>query len=319
VFQNYITGDIGALGQIAFGKEYNRFLEKNYLKEKSSIDVRIDSFQTVPYNKDSTILTMGDSFSEQLIMGYQNYLSHLSHYKVVNINIRREDITTHQVDDALALLNNGIIDSAVCKVFILEIVDRYIISYLAEMTIDNTYLHKYPVLRGKKSNDKDDLYKLFQWIRLQLNYNDPIFLYDLKQDCFTHSRYAHTAFIYTDDLNFRYANPVEIETAKQSLVLLNKKFSDKGIKLIFLIAADKYDVYRPFMTDSSLPVDTTTDSLLSDLPDICIINTKPMLQAMVRNGEKDMYMVNDMHWSYKASEAVARRLAHDIDSLGILK
>ena len=87
--------------------------------------------------------------------------------------------------------------------------------------------------------------------------------------------------------------------------------------MIFLIASDKYDVYRPFMTDNSLPVDTTTDEL-SKLSDIFIINTKPILQEMVHNKEKDVYMLNDTHWSYKANEVVAKKLAYDIDSLRIL-
>ena len=85
-----------------------------------------------------------------------------------------------------------------------------------------------------------------------------------------------------------------------------------------LIGADKYDVYRPFMTDDSLPIDTTTDEL-SNIPDVCVINTKWLLQEMARDGEKDVYMVNDTHWSYKASEAVAKKLAQKIDSLRILK
>jgi hypothetical protein len=87
--------------------------------------------------------------------------------------------------------------------------------------------------------------------------------------------------------------------------------------MIFLIAADKYDVYRPFMADNSLPVDTTSEAL-SNIPGVCVIDTKPMLQNMVRNGEKDVYKVNDSHWSYKGSEAVAQKLAHAIDSLKIL-
>ncbi len=104
----------------------------------------------------------------------------------------------------------------------------------------------------------------------------------------------------------------------RNLILLNNKLLEKGIKMIFLIAADKYDVYRPFTADNSLPIDTTTDEF-SNLPNICVINTKPILIEMVRNGEKDIYMVNDTHWSYKASEAVAEEIARKIELLGLLK
>jgi hypothetical protein len=77
--------------------------------------------------------------------------------------------------------------------------------------------------------------------------------------------------------------------------------------MIFLIAADKYDVYRPFLNDDSLPVDNTT-SRLSQIPDVCIIDTKPILQSMVQQGIKDVYRINDTHWSYKANEVVARKI-----------
>jgi hypothetical protein len=171
---------------------------------------------------------------------------------------------------------------------------------------------------NKKVNKDSELYNLCSWIRLQFDYGNPIFKHDLKQDCFSHSRYSQTLFRYIDDFNFKQTKPEDIEKAKENLILLNKKFAEKGIKMIFLIASDKYDVYRPFMTDNSLPIDTTTNGL-SNLSDVCIINTKPMLQEMVRNGEKDVYMVNDTHWSYKASQKVAQKLAYTIDFLSILK
>ena len=108
-------------------------------------------------------------------------------------------------------------------------------------------------------------------------------------------------------MNFQNISQAEIEKAKENLVILNRKFSEKGIKMIFLLAADKYDVYRPFMTDDTLPVDTTTEEL-SKIPNVCVMDTKPLLQEMVRNGEQDVYMLHDTHWSYKGSEAVAREL-----------
>jgi hypothetical protein len=118
-------------------------------------------------------------------------------------------------------------------------------------------------------------------------------------------------------MDFLNISKSDIEKAKENLVLLNEKFAEKGIKLIFLIAADKYDVYRPFMTDNSLPIDTTTDEL-SNIPNVCVINTKSMFQEMVRNGEKDVYKINDTHWSYKACEEVAKKLAPIIDSLRVI-
>lgn len=311
-----MSGDIGRLGQIEFGKEYDLFLKKNYLLDNLTIDRFINSQEDLQEDNVPPIFTIGDSFSGRGKFGYQNYLAHILNDSILNIKSR---IHGANLQIAMSLLNSKIINKLNCQICILEHVDRRLINALCNIDFEKQYQFQNTTKQQHNNTDKDaELYKLCTWIRLQLDYGNPIFKHNLKQDCFTHERYSHTLFRYKDDFNFKNTQPAEIEKAKENLILLNKKFSEKGIKLIFLIAADKYDVYRPFMTDDALPVDTTTDAL-SQLPNVCIINTKPMLQEMVRRGEKDVYMVNDTHWSYKASEAVARKLAHDIDSLGIMK
>ena len=303
------TGDIGKLGKFSFGKEYVQYLEKNYLTDNLTIDTLI-SYEKLQIDDVSKVCTIGDSFSNLGIYGYQNYLVHLLGFKI--INFLRGDIG--QLDIAIALLNSEIIDSSNCRIFILSSVDRDVIYHLTNINFEMLYEKPLKInVKPNKNNDNNSLYNLFSFIRLKLNYDNPIFKHNLKQECFTHSRYSKVLFNYKDDMNFLNTSKIDITKAKENLTLLNKKISEKGIKLIFLIAADKYDVYRPFMTDNSLPIDTTTDEL-SNIPDVFVINTKSMLQEMVKNGEKDVYMVNDTHWSYKASEAVARKLAHAIDS-----
>ncbi len=315
IFQPNISGDIGNLGQIAFGKEYVLYLKKNYLSDNLTVNKLIVSQKDLQNANRSKILTIGDSFSQQGIFGYQNYLAHSLADSIINITRNGTNLET-----AISLLNSGMINSANCRILILEQVDRGLIGNLCNINFEIQY--KLPENIKEQNNEdinKDsELYNLCSWIRLQFGYDNPIFKHNLKQNYFSHNRYSHILFRYIDDFNFKNTKSVDIEKAKENLILLNKKFSEKGIKLIFLIAADKYDVYRPFITDNSLPIDTTTDGL-SNLPDVCVINTKPLLQEMVRCGEKDVYMVNDTHWSYKASEAAARKLAYTIDSLRILK
>ncbi|MDR0559819.1 MAG: hypothetical protein LBG92_06585 [Prevotellaceae bacterium] len=316
---NYgLYGDIGKLGQISFGKEYNECLKQSYLQDnfvKNTLIVSYDKLKT-----DSKILTIGDSFSQMKICGYQNYLGHLLNDSIINIAINATQFTT-SINFAISLLNNGIIDSSNCQILILEQVDRNLISNLCKIDFDRQYKLPYNTEKqnNKNTNKNSQLYALCSWIRLQVNFKNPVVRFNLKRDYFSHNRYSHTLFIYQDDFMFKNVQPSDIEKAKENLILLNRKFSEKGIKMIFMIAADKYDVYRPFiMENSSLPIDITTDGL-SNLHDICIINTKPILQEIVRRGEKDVYMVNDTHWSYKAHSEVAQKLARDIDSLGLLK
>jgi len=302
------TGDIGVLGKIPFGKEYVQYLEKNYLTNNLTIDTLIISYEKLQIADASKVCTIGDSFSNLKIYGYQNYLAHLLQYKIINILRSDKGLT----NTAIALLNSEIIDSSNCRIFILSSVDRTVIYQLAN--IDFEMLYEKPLKINDNQNERSSLHDFFSFIRLNLNYDNPIFKHSLESEYFTHSRFSKILFNYKDDMNFLNTSKIDIAKAKENLILLNKKFSEKGIKLIFLIAADKYDVYRPFMADNSLPIDATTDEL-SNISGVLVIDTKPMLQEMVKNGEKDVYMVNDTHWSYKASEAVARKLASAIDSL----
>jgi len=305
-------GDLGRLGKIFFEKEYVQYLEKNYLKDNLTIDTLIISYEKLQTGDSSSVCTIGDSFSSLGIFGYQNYLAHLLGFKIINI-LKVDD---NQLNTAIALINSKIIDNSNCRIFILSNVDRLAINRLTDINFE--LLYKKPLKiddNQSKKNINNSLNDFFSFIRLKFNYDNPISKHSLKQEYFTHSRFSKILFNYKNDMNFLNTSKNDIAKAKENLILLNKKFSEKGIKLIFLIAADKYDVYRPFMVDDSLPIDTTTDEL-SNIPDVFVINTKPMLQEMVQNGEKDVYMLNDTHWSYKASEAVARKLAQAIDSLG---
>lgn len=313
----HISGDIGYLAQIPFGKEYEKLLKQNYLLKNYIRDTLITANNHLIFNTKKKILTIGDSFSlsGQGNSRYQNYLAYLFHYDIINIDpVNIAD----PVQDAVKLLNSGIIDSATCKLVIIETVDRSVIQRLNGLDFGRNYSPFQKQDKRTENDKKATIITLFQYIRLQMGYKNPIRKYNLTKDCFSHHHYSNKLFCYKDDLGFKNILKADIEKSKENLILLNKKFSDKGIKIIFLIAADKYDVYRPFMIEKTLPVDTTADDL-SKVREICVIDTKSMLQEMVRSGEKDVYQVNDTHWSHKASEAVAERIACVIDSLGILK
>ena len=309
----YISGDLGKLGQIPFGNNYVENMKNNYLTEKMVKDTLIISYEKFYPSKKLKIFSLGDSFSQQKIFGYQNYISHLLNDTIINIGKNGTNFET-----AISLLNSGIIDSSNCRILILEQVDRYMISNLCNIDFDRQY--NLPQNNDNQDDDTDndvELYNFCSWIRLQFGYDSPVFKHNLKQDCFTHRFFSRKLFRYVEDFDFQKTKPEEIEKAKENLILFNKKVSEKGIKLIFLIAADKYDVYRPFMTDNTLPIDTTTDGL-SNITGICVINTKSICQKMVQSGIKDVYMLNDTHWSYKASEEIAKEIVRTIDSLQIL-
>ncbi|MDR1759597.1 MAG: hypothetical protein LBR60_03615 [Fibrobacter sp.] len=300
-----VSGDLGILGQIPFGKDYNENLKRNYLTENWVVDTFAVSGKKPAAKKRVKIFTIGDSFSQQGIFGYQNYLAHILGDTV--INVKTEGINRH-IQTAVSLLNSGLLDSTICRMVIIQQVDRDAVMVLNQIDFEKPYEVPEKSKQAKDANKNGDLYNLCSWIRLQFNYENPIVKHDLKQEYFTHSSFSHELFHYYKDLWFEKTMPADTEKAGENLIRLNEKFAEKGIQMVFLLASDKYDVYRPFMTDDSLPIDTTT-SFLSNIPGVFVFDTKGLLQKMVQSGEKDVYMVNDSHWSYKGSEAVAGELA----------
>ncbi len=307
-----VSGDIGILGQIPFGKNYNKNLKKNYLTENRVIDTFAVPAAKSPSQKPLQILIFGDSFSQQGLFGYQNYLAHLLGDTIVNV---KTDFTKlRHIQTAVSLLKSGMLDSTICRMILIQQVDRSAITVLKHINFEKPYKAPENLSQMEENHKSGDLYNLFSWIRLQFNYKNPIAKHDLRQESFTHNRLSHRLFYYHQDLSFEKITFADMEKAKENLIRLNEKFSEKGIQMIFLLASDKYDVYRPFITDDSSPTDTTT-ALLSNIPGVFVFDTKELLQGMVQKGEKDVYMINDTHWSYKASKAIAEKLAGVIDSL----
>jgi hypothetical protein len=84
----------------------------------------------------------------------------------------------------------------------------------------------------------------------------------------------------------------------------------KGIKLYFMPAADKSNVYADYIVSKEYPKSHFFERL-RELPKAYgFIDTKKVLKKMVDEGVKDVYYKDDTHWSYKASKAIFSEYLH---------
>jgi hypothetical protein len=299
---------------IPFGFEYNTELAKNYLPKNYEIDTVVDYQKCYAKDTTPTIITIGDSYSnyyrldELGLCGYNNYLAYLFDYKVINID--RQDENPAQ--EAVYLLNSRLLDSISCKTFILEIGSRLAIERLCTVDFDNkvsqyneSAAQRNAVIQQDKKEKRTKLYQFCSWLRLLINYDTPIVKYDLNGNYFSHKRFSNQLFVAKWQFPLPHIES-QIDKAKENLVLLDKKFAGHGIKFIFLIAAMNNDLYQPFITNDLLMADNSTDALSET--GVCVLDTKPLLQKMVAAGVKDVFMVNDPHWSYKASIEIAKEI-----------
>lgn len=297
-----LSGGLGWLGQIPFGKDYMATLENKYLKIN-----RVDTFSVISNNQ-YDLATSGDSFSQQNIFGYQNYLSHYENKNVLNFK-RKDDSSLSPEQIALNHLKAGDFKKLRTKVVIVECVERYFVQRLNNLRFDSIVIElKHPL---EKTKGKTLLEKISEWIRLSIwNDDEDNFVKKVKLNSyyFDDKKRGDILYFYKEDLWFTTVKTDEIKQAKINILKMKKLFESNGIKFIYLIPADKYNVYQSFIKDNPYPKNRIMENFKDFENTEFFINTNNILIPMVKNGVKDVYMMNDTHWSFKASEIVAKEL-----------
>jgi|GEM_PF-170464 len=128
----------------------------------------------------------------------------------------------------------------------------------------------------------------------------------LNKDMFSAKISNELLFYHKDLKNLKLETKDSIELLNKNFNLLADELSKKGIKLIFMPAVDKYNLYRPYIVSNTYK-ESIFFEYLETLPKKYIfINTKGILSKELEKGVKDIYHVDDTHWSYKASETIVK-------------
>ena len=302
-----VSGDIGKLGMIPFGHEYNRFLEQNYLKETLFKTVKQESICEVQ----TDVLTIGDSFSQQGICGYQNYLAH-KNIKVVNCF---DNVTDNPLQIAYDLLERDIVNHKLTKVLIVECGERTIEGRFKSFNpnISRKEQQQQPVRvnEPETANNSNDwsVSRARDFILYRIGIDNPIYKATLRHDYFT-SNEPNVLYFYNEEIEKGHCLKVSTATKMMEVYkMLQDKAKERGVKLFLMIAVDKYDLYQDYIVDNQYPQKTINEDIERVLPDTPeLILTKKYLVPLVEKGEKDVFMFNDTHWSYKASEVVANEI-----------
>ena len=308
----YQTGDIGRLGGIPFGP-YDTIFEVPNCLFTGNIK-SYDSLQNVE------ILTIGDSFSQGGVVGYQNYLGKCTNKKIGNFRISG----VNSIDAAATLIEKEKIPN--CKVVIIESVERLCITDLSKgVNITNDVLNR-EIISGMPSilqledtitRHSNFVFKdLTSYYKNKINVIGTYKVFTLSIPMFTAGKYSDKLYIYSsrldiNDLKFSNITQQQIQKAKETLSKLKQLGEQHNVQIIYLVAADKYDMYYDYIKDNSYPANPTLD-YFSDIDTTFFINTKTLLLPYLKNGEKDIYRVNDTHWSPKAAKIVGEHLGRII-------
>ena len=265
------------------------------------------------------VLTMGDSFSGGGAGGrnryYQDYIATINNCTVLNL-------APYQAIDNISALsiyvNNGYLDKIKPKYIILESSEKLCIENLARTVnfaaatpiaeMDKVKRLEYNARLPDVSLINEGNFKFILYSFLY-NFSDDAFLSkvhmtELSRPFFSVKNAKKLVFLRDDIRKIPRATAESVEQLNNNLNTLADKLQARGIRLYFMLCADKYNLYRDYIVHNRYPASTLFEQLRKMPKRYEFIDTKAILAEELKKGEKDVYYADDTHWSWKASKII---------------
>jgi hypothetical protein len=303
---------IGDLGRMSYQVDSLYPRKLHYTLEKRILN-------TKPYqNQKVDILTIGDSFSNGVMGGknpyYQDFLATKYNLNILNImNITNKQ---HKLfETIISLYNNGWLKEHKPKLVIIEsaqrgvyerfakefdfsqsdiAIDKLIVpvktkdSFIPNLSMINTANYKTPFYTIKykfKVRAQKDVVKL-----------------NLSKNLFSTQNYQHSLLFHYSDILYIKNNQNLVNKINENFNHLANLLQTLDIKLLFLVAPDKYSVYYDYIENNPFQ-ENKFFTLINPLhKDYLFIDTQTILRNSLQAGMLDLYYSDDTHWSYKASD-----------------
>ncbi|MDH4945503.1 hypothetical protein [Sulfurimonas sp. C5] len=276
---------------------------------------------STPYHDESIdVLTIGDSFSNAATGGtnpyYQDYLSTKYNLKVLNImNITNQG---HRLFETIvSLYNNGWLQTHKPKLIIIESAQRGVYERFAK---DFDWTQKQfnitPLITSIKTNDSyiPNLKQIntanykFLYYGIKYTFNQRAQKDVVKM---TLNKPLFSTPTYKTNLLFHYSDVQNIKNDPKRVMLINKNFNHLAkilkplnIKLLFLVAPDKYDVYYDYIENNKFQKNLFFKLINPLKKEYLFIDSEKILKDKLSHNTLDLYYSDDTHWSYKASDAI---------------
>lgn len=333
---NSVVGDLSRMTYSVdlIDKRFEKInLEKLHIKQNEYEGESID------------FLTIGDSFSRGASGGvnpyYQDFIATIYNKNVLNIKMFEE--SKNYIETIYSLLNSGELENKGVKYVLIESVQRRSLERFSVNGINtNLSIDKGLLKENIKINDNnqeinstndaliDIMKRLFSKstnneISVINNLNQNALIYNLRfkikgygkmtshvyreklnQDLFSTNISKDLLFYYEDLKYLQLETEENIELLNDNFNKLSYALAKKNIKLIFMPAVDKYNLYRPYIVSNTYNESIFFEYLETLPKDYIFINTKKILSKELEKGEKDIFYVDDTHWSYKASETIIK-------------
>lgn len=309
------SGDIGSLGKIPFGKEY----ETEFSKDFSSYMVCVtDTSKVLTQDTSIHVGVVGDSFSHRGNTGYVNFMGKYLGGKVAFFDWDWPNPKYDPTLTLIGLLNSGYFEGTSIHTLVLSVVERNFVPNIlgADLSYSKNNLrfhhgdNKGKNIQVKEKAQERSIQEARNFLLLRFGYMSRIGKEKLDRNFFTLR--PRDLYYYSYDTNRLTITRQEQRTIKEKLMALRMLAESKGIRLLILMPVDKYDLYEPYIVGKRHPRIETCEIVRTLADTSYLILAKPYLREMLAKGEKDVFLANDTHWSYKAADVMGKVLAQKI-------
>ncbi len=326
----YYTSEKGDLLRIGYIGDIQNYNSKEVFRNEMDRKINYTLFSQINLKKKNrfNVFTIGDSFSEQEMISYQNYLADDSAIKVLHYDRFLHD---NPLETLTGFLNGDILDSLKVDFIILQSVERQFvdrgIDFNKNIRIDNDskqIINRIGQRKNKEIVDEKTKDKFFRKATLLFPIN--AILYNFDDNAYSSKVYqvrTKENLFSTNDQGLMFLNDDydilkinndlnNIKTLNNELNKLSVRLKQRGMKLIVLPSPDKFDFYYDDIVNKSRYAKPLFfESMRSLDKNYIYIDSKKLLKEKT-SGIKDVYFYDDTHWSPIATKIIADKIKAEI-------
>ncbi len=321
---------MGYISELANPKEKKETLPIKHLEASEYSGSQVD------------MITIGDSFSNGggggLNPYFQDYLATKTGMNILNLSNYQEK-TRSYIETVYLLGNNGFLEQKGVKYILLESVQRKVTQRFVTQVnkeindkienINKFYkFNTHNVLSSKRVETKNVNYVpitpfinngnvKFVLYNILYNFSDNGYLSQVYKTKISKNLFSlgdRDLIFYKNDLaRINQSNIKNFEIINKNLNELAQYLEKKGIKLIFMPAVNKFDLYSSYIVNNKYPHDKFFELFETMKKEYIFVNAKEVLSKKLEAGVKDVFHVDDTHWSYKASDAITDKIVNLIN------
>jgi hypothetical protein len=315
-------GDLLRIGNlIDIHKNYRMIFDSHQLS-----DTLYSDFSKQDKRKYS-ILTIGDSFSQQGNIGYQNILATYDSTSVLHYNV-----SGIPLEELYNFINGDILDSVNFDFVILESIERFATKRAIDFDSTQVLNYNEAILRDEKAKKKriakllgrEKKAKFFSPSTVKFSLNNILYLFDdnaifsdvykVRTNNKLFSIEDSSLLFFKEDLKYTGLNNDlnRVKLANNNLNIITEKLRKKGIQLIVLFCPDKLDFYyNEIQENEKYPKPIFFENMEKVEKNYIYINSKKILTNAKQN-TRDIYFYDDTHWSPIASKIIAKEIIEQV-------